>query len=112
MNRLLFTFLNGSWAARLANTDVAYTVAGEDPDAQLQVMRGMAEMMQEGRIGVYNDMFVNPPVEPIEDVLFKVSNTLRVDAAGGAIGGDFGAQGTATLFSDLDEAGDAFLAML
>lgn len=109
---LLFTFVNGSWSARLANTDVAYTVVGDTPDEQLQVLRGMAELMEEGQVGVYDDMFVDPPAAGIDDVLFRVSSGISVDALGGAPGDAWAAEEGATVFTDISEAGEMLLTFL
>jgi hypothetical protein len=109
---LLFTFVNGSWSVRLANTDIFFTVVGDTPEDQLQVLRGMAELMQEGQVGVYNDMFINPPAEGIDNVLFRITDNLSVDGLGGATGGVWAADEDATLFTDIEEAGEMLLTFL
>jgi hypothetical protein len=111
MFQLLIQFENGVWVARLANTDVVYTFVGATADDQLQVIRGMADLMSEGRINVYNDLFVNPPAQPIDDILFANSSSISVDAAGGAVGGAWSTE-NATILTDIEEAGEVLLGLL
>lgn len=111
MFQLLIRLENGVWVARLANTDDVYTFVGNTADDQLQVIRAMAEMMSEERLDVYNNMFVNPPAEQMENILFANSSSIDVDAAGGAVGGAWSTENT-TIIADLEEAGEALIALL
>jgi hypothetical protein len=113
---LLFQFENNTWVARIANTEVVYTIAGDTADDQIQIIRGIADLMEEGiRGAAYNDMFVNVPEGVLmDDVLFAPVNMISVEAiAGATAGGSWGVRGTfSSILSDLEEAGEALLAML
>ena len=113
---LLFQLENNSWVARIANTEVVFTIAGDNPDGQIQVMRGISDMMESNVRGAgYNEMFVGVPNNVlIEDVLFAPVNRISVAAvAGETAGGEWGARSTFnSILSDLELAGEALLAML
>lgn len=116
LGRLLFQLENNSWVARIANTEVVFTIAGDNTNDQIQVMRGISDMMERNLRGaVYNDMFVGAPDGvAMDDVLFAPVNRISVEAVAGEVaGGEWGASGGFTsILSDLESAGEALLAML
>ncbi len=108
MPALLIGIVNGSWVARVANTNISYTFAGVDLADQVTVMRGFAETMSEGNEAV-GDFFDLRAIDPqiVGPQLFGTTDSI-------VFGGNpiYTAIGDEMIADDLEAAGEILAAFV
>ncbi len=107
MPALLIGIVDGSWVARIANTNISYTFLGVDLEDQVTVMRGFAETMESGSnaVGDFFDGVLDPDI--IGPQLFETTDSI-------VLGGNpiYTTIGDEMIADDLEAAGEILAAFL